>query len=99
MWLRLLVPLVLLWPVLALAAEGTSLRRYHATPAREVLALLFCIVTYFTVWVGLDRLIEGATGIATAGIVASTVLALLAVPLLLFVGYKIFGVKRDEAAT
>jgi hypothetical protein len=93
MWLRLLVPLTLLWPVLALAAEGTRLRSYRATPLRELLALLFCVVLYFGLWIGLDRLIEGATGSVAAGIVASTALSLLAVPLLLFLSYKIFGVK------
>jgi hypothetical protein len=97
MWLRLLVPLTLLWPILALAAEGTSLRRYKATPARELLALLFAIVVYFVLWVILDRLIEGMTGIVAAGIVAATALSLLSVPLLLFVGYKIFGVKPGAA--
>jgi len=97
MGLRLLVPLVLLWPVLALAAEGTPLRRYRATPMREMLALFLCIVAYFVLWIVADRLIEGATGAVAAGIIAATVLSLLAVPLLLFVGYKIFGVKPGQA--
>jgi hypothetical protein len=99
MWLRLLVPLTLLWPILALAAEGTPLRRYKATPARELLALLFAIVVYFVLWVVLDRLIEGVTGIVAAGIVAATALSLLSVPLLLFMGYKIFGVRPGAPGT
>ncbi|KPK64199.1 MAG: hypothetical protein AMS21_06355 [Gemmatimonas sp. SG8_38_2] len=97
MGLRLLVPLVLLWPVLALAAEGTALRRYRGTPVKEMLALVLCIVAYFAVWIAADRLIEGATGTVAVGIVLATVLSLLAVPLLLFAAYKVFGVKPGEA--
>lgn len=95
MWLRLLVPLTLMWPVLALAAEGTSLNRYRSTPGRELLALVFCILTYFIVWLLVDRVFESMIGIV-AGIIAATLLSLAALPFLLFVGFKIFGVRRGE---
>jgi hypothetical protein len=98
MWLRFLVPLTLMWPVLALAAEGTSLNRYRATPARELLALAFCISTYFVVWFLLDRVIESVTGIVAVGIIVATLLSLAAIPFLLFLGFKIFGVRPGEAA-
>lgn len=97
MWLRLLVPLTLMWPVLALAAEGTSLNRYRATPARELLALAFCILSYFVVWVILDRVIESVTGNVAVGVIVATVLSLAAIPLLLFLGFKIFGVSPGAA--
>lgn len=96
MWLRLLVPLTLLWPVLALAAEGTSLNRYRATPARELLALAFCIVSYFVVWVLLDRVLESVIGIVAAGVIVATLVSLGAIPLLLLLGFKIFGVQPGE---
>ncbi len=95
MSLRILIPLTLLWPILALAAQGTPLRRYWATPARELSALVFCTVVFFALWIGADRALEAALGSAAAGIVASTALSLLAVPLLLLLGYKLFGVKPD----
>jgi len=96
MWLRLLVPLTLMWPALALAAEGTSLNRYRSTPARELLALAFCILTYFIVWLLADRVIESMTGMVAVGIIAATLLSLAAIPFLLFLGFKIFGVRRGE---
>jgi hypothetical protein len=97
MWLRLLVPLTLMWPVLALAAEGTSLNRYRATPARELLALGFCILTYFVMWALVDRVIEAVTGTVAAGIIVATLLSLVAIPFLLLLGFKIFGVSPSGA--
>ena len=96
MWLRLLVPLTLMWPVLALAAEGTSLNRYRATPARELLALAFCILTYFVVWVMLDLVVESVGGNVVISIIVATLLSLVAIPFLLFLGFKIFGVRPGE---
>lgn len=95
--LRLLVPFVLIWPVLALAAEASPLRRYRGTPARELLAMGFCFITYFIVWIALHQLGRGLSGSEAAAIVAATVLSLLAVTPLLALGYKIFGVKPGEA--
>ncbi|MGD2215243.1 MAG: hypothetical protein PVJ64_00750 [Gemmatimonadales bacterium] len=92
--LRLLIPLVLIWPVLALAAEASPLRHYRATPARELSAMAFCIVTYFILWIALHQLGRGLTGSEAAAIVVATVLSLLAVTPLLAVGYKIFRVRR-----
>lgn len=98
MWLRLLIPLTLIWPVLAVAAEGTRLRRYRASPLRELLALFFALVTYFGLWIVLSESIEAVTGSVAAAIVASTILSLLAVPLLLWLGYKVFAVKPGPGA-
>ncbi len=95
-FLRILIPLTLLWPVLALAAEGTALRRYRASPARELGALAFCIVIFFALWIGADRALEGAMGSA-AGLGVATGISLLAVPLILLLGYKLCGVKPDSA--
>ncbi len=97
MFLRILIPLTLLWPILALAVEGTPLRRYRATAARELSALVFCTVVFFALWIGVDRALEAATGSVAAGIVAATGLSLLAVPLILLLGYKLFGVKPGDA--
>ncbi|MGD8866008.1 MAG: hypothetical protein PVI01_00215 [Gemmatimonadales bacterium] len=97
MWLRLLVPLTLLWPILALTVEGTSLNRYRATPGRELLALAFCILGYFALWVLLDRVMEPLTGRDAPGLIVATVLSLAAVPGCLFLGFKIFGVSAGGA--
>jgi hypothetical protein len=91
--LRLLIPLVLIWPVLALAAEASPLRRYRGTPARELGAMVFCFVVYFIVWILLHQIGSALTGSEIAAIVASTILSLLAVTPLLALGYKVFGVK------
>lgn len=96
MWLRLLVPFALIWPVLALAAEGTALRRYRGTPTRELLALVTAAAAFFALWIGLDRALEGLTGSTATGLVASTVLSLLAVPVLLFLAFRVFGVRPAE---
>lgn len=95
MWLRLLVPLTLIWPVLALATEGTRLRYYRGTTARESLALVFSIVAYGLLWFVLHRVGISLTGSELAAIVAASILSLLAVPVLLFAGYKLFGMKRQ----
>lgn len=95
----LLVPLTLLWPVLALSAEGTSLNRYRATPAREMLALASSIVAYFVVWISLDRVSESVIGNFAAGIISATVVSLAVVPVLLFLGLKIFGVSPGGTGT
>lgn len=97
MWLRLLVPLTLLWPILALTVEGTALNRYRATPGRELLALAFCILAYFAAWVLLDRVMEPLIGSVAAGLIVATVLSLAAVPGFLFLGFKIFGVTSGGA--
>lgn len=98
MWLRLLVPFTLVWAVLAVTAEGTALRHYRATWARELLALLVCIVAYLALWVVLSMIVEAISGSVLAGIVAASVLSLICVPVLLFVSFKLLGVKRSEAA-
>jgi hypothetical protein len=95
--LKYLIPFVLIWPVLALAAEASPLRRYRGTPARELLAMGFCFVAYFIVWIALHQVGRGLTGSEAVAIVSSTVLSLLAVTPLLALGYKIFGVKPGEA--
>jgi hypothetical protein len=94
--LRLLVPLVLIWPVLALAAEASPLRSYRGTPAREILAMAFCFIAYFIIWIALHELGRVLSGSEAAAIVASTVLSLLAVTPLLALGYKVFGVKPGK---
>lgn len=97
MWLRLLVPLTLLWPVLALSVEASPLRRYRGTAKSELAALILCIVVYFVLWVVLDRLIEAVSGSIAAGVIASSAVSLLAVPVVLFAAYKLVGVKPDRA--
>ena len=92
MWLRLLVPFTLVWAVLALSVEGTPLRRYRGGAARESLALAFAFVSYFIVWLVLDRLIEVTTRSVAAGLIAASLLSLLAVPALVYLGYRIFRV-------
>ncbi|UCF18927.1 MAG: hypothetical protein JSU87_13490 [Gemmatimonadota bacterium] len=96
MWLRLLVPFTLIWPVLALAAEGTRLRRYQATPLKELSSLLLCIVGFFGLWLGLHQLGQAVTGSDVAAIVAATILSLVCVPILLFLSYRLLGVKPRE---
>jgi hypothetical protein len=98
MWLRLLVPLTLIWPILALAAEGTSLRYYKGTAARELLALTFSIIAYGLLWFALHRVGLSLTGSEAAAIAAASLLSLLAVPVLLFLGYKVFGVKAEAGS-
>jgi hypothetical protein len=95
--LRLLIPFVLVWPILALAAEASPLRRYRGTPARELAALGFCFFAYFILWFAFHLLGRAITGSAAAAIVAATVLALAAVTPLLALGYKIFGVRPGES--
>lgn len=93
MFLRLLVPLSLLFVVLPIVAEGTPLRRYRATPVREVLALLACVLFYFVLWFALAALVRAITGSAFLSIVIPTLLALIALPACLWLGFKAFGVK------
>ncbi|UCC71243.1 MAG: hypothetical protein JSV86_12715 [Gemmatimonadota bacterium] len=95
--LRLLIPFVLVWPVLALAAEASPLARYRGTPAKELLAMAFCFVGYFIVWLVLYQIGKALKGSEAATIVGSTILSLLTVTPLLALGYKIFGVKPAEA--
>jgi hypothetical protein len=97
MWLRLLVPLALLWPILSLTAEGTKLNRYRATPARELLALAVCIVAYFAIWILLDRVFEELIGSVAFGMAIATVVSLALVPGFLSLGFKIFAVRPGVA--
>ena len=96
MWLLLLIPFTVFWPVVALVAEGTALNRYRATWGREVMALLFCLIAYFVVWFVLYQLVSGISGSNLAGVVAATILSMISVIPLLFFGYKVFGVKPGE---
>lgn len=93
MWLRLLIPFTLLWAVLALTVEGTSLRNYRATWQREISALLVCIAAFLLLWVALSALVEAITGSPGAGLVAASLISLIAVPPLLFLSFKLLGVK------
>lgn len=90
---RLLIPFVLVWPVLALAAEASPLRRYRGTPAKELLATAFCFVAYFILWIVLHEVGRSLSGSEAGAIIASTIISLLAVTPLLALGYKIFSVK------
>ncbi len=92
MLLRLLIPLALVWPVMALAAEGTALRNYRGRPVTELLGLFVAIILFFALWFGISGIIGG-----TLGIVAASLLAAALSPVLLFLGYKIFGVKPGSA--
>ncbi len=92
MFLRLLVPLTLLFPVLSVFVQGTSLKRYHGTWARESLALVFCIIVYFIVWYAVLTLVEAVTGSGAAALVVSSLAALLSLYPGLWLGFKLFGV-------
>ncbi len=94
MWLSLVIPLTLAWPILALAAEGTSLTRYRGTPMTELLALFFAVVAYGALFLGLSGLIGGLVGLVVGALISSLLL-----PLLLFLGFKIFGVKPAATAS
>ena len=94
MWLSLLIPLALAWPILALAAEGTSLNRYRGTPMTELLALLFAVVAYGALFLGLSGIIGGVIGLVVGALISSLLL-----PPLLFLGFKIFGVKPAGTAS
>ncbi len=96
MWLLLLIPFTVFCPVVAVVAEGTALSRYRATWGREVMALLFCLIAYFVVWFLLYELVGGISGSDLAGVVAATILSMIAVIPLLFLGYKVFGVRPSE---
>ena len=95
--LGLLIPIALAFPLMALAAEGTSLSRYRGTPMTELLALIFAIAAYTGLWVGLNALVGGMTGLV-GGIIAATIISSALSPLTLFLGFKIFGVRPGEAA-
>lgn len=98
MFLRLLVPLSLLFVVLPIVAEGTPLRRYRATPARELLALVACVAFYFLLWFALAAVVRAITGSLAFFIVIPTLLALISLPACLWLGFKIFGVKPSTPA-
>lgn len=99
MFLRLLVPITLLFPVLALVVEASSLRDYRGTPGRELAALLISIVVYFAAWFGLDALVRSLTGSSAAALVAASLLALFALQPGLFLGFKLFGVRKASGST
>jgi hypothetical protein len=95
----LLIPLTLIWPVLALAVEASPLRHYHGTPLREMGSLVTCIILYFALWLGIERLLATATGSVAVGILAATIVSLLAVLPILWAAYRLFGVKPGSATT
>lgn len=97
MFLQLLVPVVLLFPVLALVVESSSLRSYRGTWVTELLALLLAIVIYFGVWLGLHAAIRGATGSTAIALVASSLLSLFTLYPGLRVGFAIFRVRAMES--
>lgn len=95
--LRLLLPLVLLLLVLPVVAHWPVFARYGGEWKKEVPAILLCAVAYFVVWAILDAAVRAVTGSDTAGLVVASLLAVLAVPGTLWLGYKALGVPRGES--
>ena len=94
MFLRILLPISLLLPTLALVVEATSLRHYRGSAWREIVALLLCITVYFVVWFALYSLIGTITGSDPAALVLASLLSLLSLQPTLFLAFKLTGVRR-----
>ena len=94
--LRFLLPLVLLFLMLPVVAHWPVFARYGGTWKKEVPAILLCTVAYFALWAVLDVAVRAVTGSAAAGLVAASLLAVLALPGTLWLGYKALRVPRGE---
>lgn len=99
MFLRVLIPVVLLFPVLALVVEATSLRRFRGTPGRELLALLVSVVIYFVAWFTLRSIVESISGSGGIALVLASLLSLFTLYPGLWLGFRLFGVRPGGEAS
>ena len=99
MFLRLLIPISLLLPTLALVVDSSSLRHYRGSAWRETTALLLCIAIYFVAWFALYSLIGTITGSDPAALVAASLLSLLTLQPALFLAFKLLGVRRGGSGS
>ena len=87
-----LVPICLFWVLTALYLGGCPVEVVGGNGFRQVMGVVDSYVLYILVW-GLLRAILGGIGGMLWGTVVPTILATLALPLIIWVGYIIMGVR------
>lgn len=97
--LEWLVPISLFWALASLYIGGWPVTVEGGSGFRQVIGLVASFVLFLVVWAVLRAVIGGA-GIVT-GVVVPTAIVCLALPAIIWVGFRIMGVKvtLSKAAT
>jgi hypothetical protein len=94
-WLAWLLPLGFFWPIAAIWLGGLIEVR-GGSPARQLLGLLAGFGVFLLVWWGLGRVLM-PVGPVLGGVLLPTALALAAMPVLLWTGYRIVGLPLERS--
>jgi len=97
--LEWLIPICAFWPVVAIYLGATSAEVEGGGGTRQVLGLLVSLIVFLAVW-RLLVLVLGGIGPVLGALVLPTGLALLTLPVSVWVGYRLVGIAvRRHAQT
>jgi hypothetical protein len=92
-----LVPAGLYWTVAALYLGGIAEPK-GGTPFRQVIGLVDGFILFMLLWWGLGRLLA-SIGPVLGGVILPLAVALLALPWILLVGFRVVGVRIEREAS
>ena len=87
-----LVPICLFWTLIALYLGGWPVEVVGGGPVRQLTGMFNSFILYLALWGGLRALLGGIGGLLW-GAVMPTVFATLALPVLVWGGYMVMGVR------
>jgi hypothetical protein len=95
-WLVWVLPIGLFWPVASIYLGG-MLELQGGGPARQLIGLLVSLVAFLLLWWVLGRLLA-PVGPVLGKVVLATLLSVIAMPVLIYVGYRVVGIRVVRAA-
>ncbi|MBI4543594.1 MAG: hypothetical protein HY703_00175 [Gemmatimonadetes bacterium] len=90
-----LVPFCVFWTVVAIYVGGTGIRIEGGTPLRQLLGLVAALVLFLAIW-GVARALLRPVLPAGVAVVVPTLMAVLLLPLSVWAGFRVFGVRVDR---
>lgn len=93
-----LVPICLFWTLIALYLGGWPVEVVGGSPVRQLVGIVNSFILYLAFWAGLRAVLGGMGGLLWSAVLP-TVLATLALPVLVWGGYMIMGVRVQRGET
>ena len=87
-----LIPVALFWTMAALYLGGMAVDVEGGSGFRQVLGLILTFVVFLVAWGVMHTVLRGM-GAVLFGVVLPTALAILALPILARIGFRIVGVR------
>jgi hypothetical protein len=90
--LEWLAAICVFWTVTSIYLGGTSVDLEGGSGLRQVIGLIDMLILYLVVWGALHTVLGGFAGLL-GSLILPTTIAVLALPLLARIGFRIMGVK------